>query len=104
MWALNIVVVALIGLNVWTVQTLMAHDKSIDVLSSTFHGRLDVLSTGVQARLESLASEQARMAKAQEDTAKELREMNSTLVGHISRSDITGETYGNQAKSKAGIH
>lgn len=89
-WVLSVAVLGLITLNGWLVQTVMGHSKDIAVLS-----------TGVQGRLDVLANEQARMARAQEETAKELKAMNSTLVSHISRTEIPGDVYGSQAKPKS---
>ena len=91
-WVLSVAVLGLITLNGWLVQTVMGHSKDIAVLS-----------TGVQGRLDVLANEQARLARAQEDGTRQLKEMNETVLRHISKAEAGGEQYGNQVKGKAGI-
>ena len=91
-WVLSVAVLGLITLNGWLVQTVMGHSKDIAVLS-----------TGVQGRLDVLANEQARLARAQEDGTRQLKEMNETMLRHISKAEEGGEQYGNQVKGKAGI-
>lgn len=91
-WLLNVAVSGLIALNVWMVRTILEHDKVIAVQG-----------TGLQARLEAIAVEQARLARAQEESAKQLKEMNETMLRHICKAEAGGEQYGNQVKGKAGI-
>jgi hypothetical protein len=91
-WLLNVAVSGLIALNVWMVRTILEHDKVIAVQG-----------TGLQARLEAIAVEQARLARAQEESAKQLKEINETMLRHISKAEAGGEQYGNQVKGKAGI-
>ena len=90
-WVLSVAVLGLITLNGWLVQTVMAHSKDIAVLS-----------TGVQGRLDAIAVEQARLARAQEESTKQLQEMNETMLRHISKTEVGENQYGNQVKQKTG--
>ena len=91
-WLLNLVVTGLVALNVWLVRTVLDHDKVIAVQGTALQGRLDAI-----------AVEQARLARAQEDGTRQLKEMNETMLRHISKTEAGGEQYGNQVKGKAGI-
>ena len=92
-WILNVAVTELIGLNIWLVHTVMAHDKSIAVLS-----------VGVQARLDSIVAEQLRQTQVQQAVANELKELNEVIIRHMARSENQTDDYGNQVKGKASIH
>jgi len=90
-WVLSVAVLGLITLNGWLVQTVMAHSKDIAVLS-----------TGVQGRLDAIVTEQSRLARAQEESTKQLQEINATMLRHISKTEVGENQYGNQVKQKTG--
>ena len=90
-WLLNLVVTGLVALNVWLVRTVLDHDKVIAVQGTALQGRLDAI-----------AVEQARLARAQEESTKQLQEINATMLRHISKTEVGENQYGNQVKQKTG--